>query len=231
MAADSSPASSARVDAISSPEPIDSTPGSPVPSVDTEPSAIFKPESWTALLPLERIFPSQQPLEVDLGCGKGRFLLASARANPGTNYLGLDRMLKRLKKVSSKIVRDGLNNVKLLRVEAAYAVEFLLPEQSVSGMYVYFPDPWPKRKHHKKRLFNTAFMDSLSKVMKEGAPVHIATDSQEYFDDIHELFRSDRRFAPITPLELTEDRQTDFELEFKSVNLPTYRCSFARSES
>ena len=198
------------------------------PSDNHKPTAIWYPEKWTEVLPIERMFAAGRPLEVDIGCGKGRFIMATARANPGTNYLGIDRMLKRLRKVDRKVTKQGLTNVRLVRVEAAYAVEFLLPPSSVTAVYVFFPDPWPKRKHHKRRLFTQLFMDALDKVMTANAQIHVATDDAPYFDEIYELLRSDRRFSEIPALNLSEEQRTDFELLFTGMNIPIGRCSFAK---
>ena len=84
-----------------------------------ENTAIITPLSWTTALPLNHFFSPTRPLEVDIGCGKGRFLLSMARANPDINFLGIDRLLRRLKKVNKKIVQEHLANVRLLRTEAS----------------------------------------------------------------------------------------------------------------
>ncbi|NLB55201.1 MAG: hypothetical protein GX811_05455, partial [Lentisphaerae bacterium] len=87
----------------------------------------YIPENWTQVFELRKIFGRDpERLEIDLGCGKGRFLLARANANPGTSFLGLDKLLLRIEKVARKTDKDGLENVRLVYVEAAYAVRYLL---------------------------------------------------------------------------------------------------------
>lgn len=192
-------------------------------------SAILAPENWTDVLPLQSLFPAAQPLEVEIGCGKGRFLTARAAAHPSTNFLGIDRRLKRLQKTDKKIARTGLANIRLLRIDAAYAVERLLPPLSVSRFYVFFPDPWPKRRHHKRRLFSPAFMDAACAALVPGGQIHLATDFRNYFDEIHSLLSRDTRFEETPPFEPSDDERSEFELTFRAQNIPISRCSFRKA--
>jgi len=194
-------------------------------------SAIFRPKSWTSRLSLENMFSVSQPLDVEIGCGKGRFLTALARKNPGRNFLGVDRLLARLRKVDGKISREGLTNVRLLRIEAAYAVEFLLQEASVTTFYILFPDPWPKRRHHRRRLFEPVFMDSLHKTLVDGGCVYVTTDHLDYFERIHKLFTADSRFGEVPPFLPSEDERSEFETMFLRQNRPIGRCGFRKTGS
>lgn len=193
-------------------------------------SFIIEPPSWTQLLPLNEIFGSAQdrPLEVDLGCGKGRFILASAKANHDTNFLGIDRLLRRLRKVNRKISREGLSNVRLLCIEASCAVEYLLPPLSVSTFYIFFPDPWPKRRHAHRRLFVKSFLDSLHRTLLPGGHVHLATDHTDYFTEICNLFAQDHRFTAVSPFMPAEEERTDFELVFLKQETRISRASFRK---
>lgn len=155
-----------------------------------------------------------RPLVVDLGCGKGRLLLARARRHPDRWHLGVDRMLGRLRKVARAARRLGLANVRLLRMDALYAVCHLLPRRGVREMFVAFPDPWPKLRHHRHRLFGPVFLDALAATLEPGGTVHVATDHMPYFDVIHRVVSRDPRFV-IAPAWLpTEEERTDFELGF-----------------
>ena len=190
--------------------------------------AIFRPENWTDPLPLDRMYAKAQPVEVDVGCGKGTFLLASARAHPEINYLGIDRMLRRLRKVNRKVARERLSNVRLVRVEASYAIRYLLPADALSAAYIFFPDPWPKRRHHKRRLFTLSFLDALHKSLRSGGLAHVATDHEEYAEAIHELFRADPRFEEIPVPASLNELKTDFEKTFLQMNLPIWKRSFRK---
>lgn len=181
----------------------------------------------TRVIDLETLFPRKNPVEIDVGCGKGRFLRSRSESHPNTNFLGVDRMGSRLGKLERKIRRGGLDNVRLVQMEAAYVVEHLLPPASVAGFYIFFPDPWPKRKHHRRRLLNPGFLDALSKALVPGGRVNFATDHLEYFDQAFKLLKADNRFDQIETFEPTEQEKTDFELIFVGQGMPIGRCSFA----
>src|SRR5258707_12306061 len=98
-------------------------------------------------LHLAALFPRVQPLEVELGSGDGSFLVNYARLHPEQHFLGVERLLGRLRKLDRKGRRAGLANLRGLRIESAYFLEYLLPRESAAALHIYFPDPWPKRKH------------------------------------------------------------------------------------
>ena len=167
---------------------------------------------WLGPLPVREWFAHpQRRLEIDLGCGKGRFLLARAAKRPETNFLGIDRMLRRIRKVDNRARRFDLENVRLLRMEAYYAVAYLVPPAAVDAYYVFFPDPWPKARHEGHRLFNRPFLDALHRTLAPGGVAHVATDHLPYFEQLSGIFAGDARFAPIEPFVPAEDEQTDFE--------------------
>ena len=185
-------------------------------------------QEWLGPLPVQQCFghPDHR-FEVDLGCGKGRFLLAHAAKHPGTNFLGIDRMLRRIRKVDNRARRLNLDNIRLLRVEAYYAVAHLLPPASVNAYYIFFPDPWPKARHEGHRLFNAPFLDALFRTLAADGVVHVATDHGPYFEQLSEVFAGDSRFAPIEPFVPPEDERTDFEM-FYIEQKPIGRLSVRR---
>ena len=167
---------------------------------------------WLGPLRVRELFAQPgRRLEVDLGCGKGRFLLARAAKAPETNFLGIDRMLRRIRKVDNRARRLDRENIRLMRVEGYYAVAYLLPPASVDAYYIFFPDPWPKAKHEGHRLFNKLFLDALHRTLADQGVAHIATDHLPYFEQLSEIFAGDLRFASIPPFVPPEDEQTDFE--------------------
>ena len=167
---------------------------------------------WLGPLPVRSWYAHpERPLEIDLGCGKGRFLLARAAKCPEINFLGIDRMLRRIRKVDNRARRLDLANVRLMRVEAYYAVAYLIPPAAVDVYYVFFPDPWPKARHESHRLFNPLFLDALYRTLAPGGVAHVATDHLPYFEQLSGVFAADARFAPVAPYVPPEDEQTDFE--------------------
>jgi tRNA (guanine-N7-)-methyltransferase len=184
------------------------------------------PGDWLWPLALDRVFENaDRPLEVDVGCGKGRFLLARAARHPQTNFLGVDRMLRRIRKVDHKAQRARLRNVRLLRCDAFYAVSYLVPAGAVSAYYLFFPDPWPKKRHHDHRLFNPVFVDALHRTLRVGGEVHFSTDHAPYFEEVAAIMGADRRFREIPTFEPSEEERTDFEIYYIR-HARIGRCSF-----
>lgn len=189
----------------------------------------YVPESWTGEFDFKTVFGHvPRRVEVDLGSGKGRFLLARASADPEVSFLGLDRLLLRIEKVERKVLKRGLNNVRLVYVSADYAVRFLIPRQSVSVYYIFFPDPWPKTRHHDRRLFDESFLDALAATLVPDGVVHVATDHQQYFREIVALFENNPLYKQAPVFIPSEEEKTDFELLFSGLGAKIGRCSFAK---
>ena len=186
------------------------------------------PDNWLTPYDFKNAFPHpQHPLEVDIGSGKGRFLVARSGRFPSVNFLGIERMLGRVHQAGRRCERAGRENVRLFRMEGYYAIRHLMPENYVANYYFFFPDPWPKARHHDQRLFNTAFMDALYRTLQPGGALHIATDHLPYFDEIYELLSTDSRFKEIPAFYPIEEERTDFELIFSHKKVG--RCSFQKT--
>ena len=170
--------------------------------------------------------PPDRPFAVDLGCGMGRFLLARSGNFPEINFLGIDRLLTRIKKIDKKAQRLGRENIRLFRVDGYYATTYLLSPESVDTYYIFYPDPWPKGKHHHNRLFDEPFMDAIARTLKPGGLIHAASDHLPYFEEIYKLLKTDERFEETDTFHPSEDEVTDFELIFAH-KVPG-RCSFIR---
>ena len=191
------------------------------------PSALLTPPAADAPLELGDFLPPDAPLEIDLGCGAGRFLLARAAANPNVRYIGIDRMACRIRKLDARIVRDGPPNVRLLRAEALHALEIHLPRKRVRALYIHFPDPWPKRRHHARRLFaQPHFLEILTNLLVPNGTLQIATDHADYFSHIQKILAPDPRFQPIPPTPRLPHERTDFEVLFRSKNLPIHEAAY-----
>ena len=200
----------------------------PHPPTSAEISHRIPDEALTGPLDPARLFPSPGPLEVDIGCGKGRFLIARAAAHPESNFLGIDRLPHRVDKVGRKAGRSGLANVRVACLDGAHAVEHFLLPSSVHAFYSFFSDPWPKRRHHVRRLWSTLFVAVLHRALAPGGCIHAATDHGGYLADIRELLDVDGRFEEIAAFVPPPEQQTDFERLFLGQGARIHRCSFRK---
>ena len=176
-------------------------------------------------LPLE--FDSARPLEVEVGCGKGRFLTGRAANHPERDFLGIERMLGRVHSFDEKCRRMKLSNAHVLRLEALYTFWYLLPAHGVSVVYVFFPDPWPKRKHHSHRLFGPLFLRALWKRLACGGRVEFATDHEEYFGFVtEECFPSSPWFRRVDPMDRGPEEWTEIETRFRGQGLPIFSAAW-----
>jgi len=171
----------------------------------------IEPADWLAELDLNKCFPRQAPLEVDVGCGKGAFLLSQAQSRPEHNFLGIDRMLRRIRKVSNKAERAGLHNLRLLRIDARYAVRHMMPAKAVTVYYVFFPDPWPKKRHHGKRFFDADVLAAIRRTLSQGGLIHAATDHLPYFEEMKALIEKDAAFRRVETFVPALHERTEFE--------------------
>lgn len=192
----------------------------------TRPRLLYPLDNIVERLDYSRLFLLPQPVEVELGSGDGSFLAQYARLHPERNFIGVERLLGRARKVERKALRAGLVNVRVVRLEARYFTEYLLPPGSVSAVHIYFPDPWPKKRHHRHRLVNEAFVGILGRALLPGGTVFLRTDNAEYFDWIKTAFAASALFqAAETPPELAA-LKTDFELEFNQKGIPTLSAAY-----
>ncbi len=173
------------------------------------------------------ILGGMEPLDIDIGCGWGGYLLASARLHPARYHVGIERESARIARIDLTARRERLQNVWLLRCDALEAVERILPPACADRITVLFPDPWPKRRHHKRRLFSPAFLDGLHRVLRpDVGELQVATDHLEYFARIDAILSADPRFERIDPTPREPAQYSDFERLFRSRELPIGESAF-----
>jgi tRNA (guanine-N7-)-methyltransferase len=201
-----------------------------MPSDENVPAdLIYNLPSIVERLDLSQIFPGPQPLEVELGCGDASFLVNYAKLHPERNFIGVERLLGRIRKLDRKGRRAGLTNLRGVRIESSYFLEYLLPSHMVSALHVYFPDPWPKKRHHKNRLVNERFPKIARAALTPGGVVYLRTDDEDYFAQMAGVFEAGAEFQKTeTPSELAE-LPTDFEREFRERGIRTLRAAYRAS--
>jgi tRNA (guanine-N7-)-methyltransferase len=195
-------------------------------SNETEIAVIHPLETILERLPLERMFPKVQPLEVELGSGDGSFIVNYTKQHPERNFIGVERFLGRIRKIDRKGRRAGLQNLRAVRIEATYFLEFLLPRHCAEAIHIYFPDPWPKRKHWKNRLINARFTELAANALKPGGIVYLRTDDKSYFTQMLEVFAASPLFVPCETPEVLSSVVTDFERTFLTRGIQTNRAAY-----
>ena len=180
---------------------------------------------------LADLFPSGQPLEVELGSGDGSFLAEYARLHPGHNFIGVERLLGRMRKLDRKGRRAGLTNLRGVRIESSYFLEYLLPPGSAVALHIYFPDPWPKRKHRRHRLINERFPLLARQALAPGGMVYLRTDDADYFQQMVTAFEPAREFRQVQTPEELAGLLTDFERDFQLRGVKTLRAAYRRGDA
>lgn len=192
--------------------------------VEYIPQNYFTPQSLSALFPGRE----KAPLQIDLGSGDGAFLLKMAASHPEENFIGVERLLGRIRKTCRKVARAGLCNVRLMRIESLYFLQYLLPPATANVIHVMFPDPWPKKRHHNRRLVQTGFLNAVHVALQAGGELRLTTDDLPYFEHMREVFTPHPGFReePWTPG--PDYPQTDFERFFRGQGQPIYRACLRR---
>jgi tRNA (guanine-N7-)-methyltransferase len=127
------------------------------------------------------IFGNDHGVEIEIGCGKGKFLLARAIEQPDINFIGVDIVWKWMKYGVERSEKHGLGNIKFHKGDVRELIRHGIPDVSVSIFHIYFPDPWPKRRHRKRRLVTFDFLRLLHPKLSEAGYIEIATDYEDYF--------------------------------------------------
>jgi tRNA (guanine-N7-)-methyltransferase len=167
-------------------------------------------------------------VHIEVGTGKGTFLLNQAKALPDDNFLGIEWARRYYRYAVDRIGRWGLKNVRIIRTDAAVFLADFIPETSVDFFHIYFPDPWPKKRHHKRRFLCPANLDNLLRCLKTGGQIRIATDHAEYFEQIKTVLaeRSDKlqetEFLPTAGADIGEWVGTNFERKYIKDQRPIY---------
>ena len=190
------------------------------------------PASPKAICPRE-LFGNDRPVELEIGTGKGGFLLQQARTHEDRNYLGIEWANKYFKLAADRMARWGVGNVRIIRYDARVFVQRYLPAASISALHVHHPDPWPKRRHHRRRLFDEAFVEAAAKALAEGGVLDVQTDHAEYFEQIRSVLRAqpdleETLFARQNQDECDAVIATNFQIKYEREGREIYRLTYRR---
>lgn len=180
---------------------------------------VVEPPGIGEVLDVPGLFGQRRPIEMEIGCGKGGFLLRQAREHPDRNYLGIEWANKYYLYAADRFRRWGLTNVRIIRTDARHLVVHQFPARVLSALHVYHPDPWPKKRHHKRRLFTPEFVDAAVRALLPGARWAVQSDHAEYFEIIAALLRARPELEPVDfddpDYGTVEDRtETNFEVKY-----------------
>ncbi len=181
------------------------------------------------------VFGNDGPVEMEIGCGKGGFLLRQARAHPDRNYVGIEWAKKYCRLAADRMVRWGVGNVRLLWTDARNLMLYHVPPSSLAALHVYHPDPWPKKRHHKRRLFQTDFVAAACRALRPGARWAIQTDHADYFEIIRDLTagRPELEAIPYDDPDfgtIEERTETNFEIKYLREGRTIHRLAYRRME-
>jgi tRNA (guanine-N7-)-methyltransferase len=202
--------------------------GSTAPSPGRFPGAPDE-ELWPArAFDAKERFGRRAPLEVEIGSGKARFLLASARANPAHDYLGVERSLSYYRLCRERALRSALPNAAVVRADGRLFVEVALAPGSVRALHVYFPDPWPKKKQKKRRLLDGVFLELAAERLEPGGLLRIATDHPDYGRDLESLVETVGSLDRLAWTDLPAPPPTNYEIKYVREGRPIWRFLLRR---
>jgi len=194
---------------------------------------LVPPPSVGQMIDFAILFGNDRPVEMEIGCGKGGFLLRQARTHAERNYFGIEWAGKYVRFAADRMVRWAVTNVRLMRTDARHLMLHHVPAASLSALHVYHPDPWPKKRHHKRRLFQPDFVEAAVRTLRPGARWAIQTDHAEYFEIIRELTASRSELEPV-PFDdpeygtVAERTETNFEVKYIREGRMIYRLAYRK---
>ncbi|MBC8351147.1 MAG: tRNA (guanosine(46)-N7)-methyltransferase TrmB [Planctomycetes bacterium] len=202
------------------------------PSIDLS-SFLYTLEELPEPLVASDLFGREAPFEVELGSGKGLFMQTASAAHPERNYLGIEMAHKYARHAAGRLAKHGLDNGKMISGDGLRLFREFLPNESVDAVHVYFPDPWWKDRHRKRRVMKPEFLRDIQRVLVAGGSLHFWTDVEEYYQATLEMIASEVSFeGPLKvaqrPAEHDLDYRTHFERRMRMNNEPVYRSEFRK---
>ncbi len=191
-----------------------------------EVSIVINPrETGFVRLDLTEVFGNGHPVVLEIGSGKGRFLITSAMERPQVNFIGIEKSLHYHRLISERVLKRHLTNVRLINHDAFAVMRDMLPTASVSELHVYFPDPWPRKREQKRRIIRPEALAEMRRVLIDGGSGIYVTDHREYFEAaapvIAEYFRSEPRIPTAD-----EPPRTNYEAKYRAEGREIYEVRF-----
>lgn len=187
----------------------------------------------SAILDWKLVFGNDRPVEIEVGCGKGLFLLTAALERPDVNFLGIEIVRKYQLFTATRIAKRGLRHVRVACADAGILLRDRVATASVQAVHVYFPDPWWKQRHHKRRVFTSAFVDSVVRIVRPGGYLFAATDVPDYYRRMYDLVAVRPEWEAVESTEPASPAPdlhypTNFERKARVKGMPVYRLTRKR---
>jgi tRNA (guanine-N7-)-methyltransferase len=184
--------------------------------------------------PFQSVFGRTGPVEIEIGCGKGRFLIRSAESLAERDFLGVELAGRFFRVALARAQRRGLRNLRLIQTDALFLMRFVLPADSLAAVHLLFPDPWPKKRHHKRRLMATPFVEAVERVLQDGGILNVATDHQDYAEVIWDVLGGAAHLEPAPGFALDErlppgeTGHTNYEVKYRAAGRPIRQGTWQR---
>lgn len=198
---------------------------------DARVSKEIDPESLIGKIDWSKLFGNDHPVELEIGIGKGLFLTFAAKEHPEHNFLGIEYARKYLKIAKNRLEKRPLSNARLICTEAFSFIEDHVADASLHTVHIYFPDPWPKARHHKRRIFTPAFLKMVFNKLVPGGFLLIATDHAGYWEWMCERLNAQTDLVPCdrlpTPVEGTQGL-TNYEIKYQKEGRVINRAGYQK---
>ncbi len=192
----------------------------------TESDIVINPrETGFFLIDMEKWFGNGNPIVLEIGSGKGRFLISTATETPDINIIGIEKSLHYHRVIRDRVLKRGLRNIRLINHDAFLVLQKMIPDASIAEIHVYFPDPWPRKREQKRRIIRPEVLAEMKRVLVDGGSGIYVTDHREYFEAaaplVEATFRSERRIpGPDDP------PRTNYEAKYRAEGRPIYEIRF-----
>jgi tRNA (guanine-N7-)-methyltransferase len=204
------------------------------PGMLTVADIVVEPPAIDAVFDPRPLFPDGRPIELEIGCGKGGFLLRRARESADRGFVGLEWANKYFQFAADRMARWNLSNVRIMRTDARHLFVHHMAKDCLNALHVYHPDPWPKKRHHKRRLFTAEFVERAVAALQSGARWAIQTDHAEYFEwiranvdprpELVEIPYDDAEFGIVN-----EEAGTNYEVKYLREGRPIFRVAYSKT--
>lgn len=182
-------------------------------------------ETGFVRLDLGKLFGNRNRVVLEIGSGKGRFLIAGATEQPDVNFIGIEKSLHYHRLIRDRVTKRGLDNIRLINHDAFLVLRDMLPAESIDEIHIYFPDPWPRKREQKRRIIRAEVFTEIRRVLVPGGTGIYVTDHREYYEAaapvIEQFFRSELRIPSAD-----DPPRTNYEAKYREEGREIFEVRF-----